>query len=95
MVKAASERWVYALLIYTACVWGANVVMLKAMTSYFEIVHLDTKSKLVQYIKRAGHLKGQGREWVRAPRLPLTGDEREMVKRIVASTDNDLSAITA
>lgn len=42
MVKPSSERWVYALLIYTACVWGANVVMLKTMTSYFEIVHLSS-----------------------------------------------------
>jgi hypothetical protein len=40
-------------------------------------------------------LKGQGHEWVRAPRLPLTGDERTMVERIVASTDKGLSAIAA
>lgn len=37
----ASDRWVYALLIYTACIWGANVVMLKTMTAWFEIVHLS------------------------------------------------------
>lgn len=42
MVKPSSERWVYALLIYTACVWGANVVMLKSMTSYFAIVPLSS-----------------------------------------------------
>lgn len=59
------------------------------------IFHLDTKTKLVQYIKLAGQLKGQGLEWVRAPRLPLFGDEREMVERIVASTNKDLSAFAA
>jgi drug/metabolite transporter (DMT)-like permease len=40
---AASQRWVHALLVYTACVWGANVVMLKTMTGYFEeVVHMSS-----------------------------------------------------
>ena len=72
--------------------WKQARALYRVLTPIF---HLDTKSKLVQYIKLAGQLKGQGREWVRAPRLPLTGDEREMVERIVATTDQDLSAIAA
>jgi 4-hydroxy-tetrahydrodipicolinate synthase len=41
--------------------------------------HLDTHVKLVQYIKMAEHLVYGAPEWTRAPRLPLVGDEREMV----------------
>ena len=72
--------------------WKQARALYRVLTPIF---HLDTRAKLVQYIKLAGQLKGQGREWVRAPRLPLTGDEREMVERIVATTDQDLSAIAA
>jgi len=45
--------------------------------------HLDTHVKLVQYIKLAEHLVYGAPEWIRAPRLPLVGDERERVVRTV------------
>jgi 4-hydroxy-tetrahydrodipicolinate synthase len=41
--------------------------------------HLDTHVKLVQYIKLAENLVYGAPEWVRAPRLPLVGGEREFV----------------
>ncbi|KAA3441963.1 dihydrodipicolinate synthase family protein [Mesorhizobium sp. SARCC-RB16n] len=41
--------------------------------------HLDTHVKLVQYIKLAESLAHGAPEWVRAPRLPLVGQERELV----------------
>ncbi|MEP2531634.1 dihydrodipicolinate synthase family protein [Shimia sp.] len=41
--------------------------------------HLDTDVKLVQYIKMAEHLVYGAPEWVRAPRLPLIGAERDSV----------------
>lgn len=41
--------------------------------------HLDTHVKLVQYIKLAEHLVYGAPEWVREPRLPLVGAEREHV----------------
>jgi 4-hydroxy-tetrahydrodipicolinate synthase len=41
--------------------------------------HLDTHVKLVQYIKLAEHLVYGAPEWTRAPRLPLVGEERDMV----------------
>jgi 4-hydroxy-tetrahydrodipicolinate synthase len=44
-------------------------------------LHLDTHMKLVQYIKLGQQVTGLGSEWVRAPRLPLEGEER---KRILA-----------
>jgi dihydrodipicolinate synthase/N-acetylneuraminate lyase len=46
---------------------------------YMPLLHLDTHVKFVQYIKLALQEVGLGSEWVRAPRLPLEGREREMV----------------
>jgi 4-hydroxy-tetrahydrodipicolinate synthase len=45
--------------------------------------HLDTHVKLVQYIKLAEQIVYGAPEHVRAPRLPLTGEERERVIRTV------------
>jgi 4-hydroxy-tetrahydrodipicolinate synthase len=47
------------------------------------LLHLDTKIKLVQYIKLAMAETGFGSEMVRAPRLPLVDAEREEILRIV------------
>ena len=49
------------------------------------VLHLDTKVKLVQYLKLANQMTGMGSEWVRAPRLPLVGEERAWVAGIVQS----------
>src|SRR5262245_44441293 len=50
---------------------------------YTPVLHLDTHVKLVQYIKLAAAECGHGSEVVRAPRLPLTGREREEVLAII------------
>ena len=50
---------------------------------YTPLLHLDTKVKLVQYIKLAMQETGLGSEMVRAPRLPLEGAEREEILAIV------------
>jgi 4-hydroxy-tetrahydrodipicolinate synthase len=47
------------------------------------LLHLDTHVKLVQYIKLAVSECGHGSEMVRAPRLPLAGDEREQVLHVI------------
>jgi 1-pyrroline-4-hydroxy-2-carboxylate deaminase len=39
--------------------------------------------KFVQYIKLAVQATGLGSEWVREPRLPLVGQERERVLEII------------
>ena len=44
---------------------------------------LDTHVHFVQYIKLCLHETGLGTEWVRAPRLPLAGDERKEVLKII------------
>jgi 4-hydroxy-tetrahydrodipicolinate synthase len=50
---------------------------------YTPLLHLDTHPKLVQYIKLAMAERGFGPETVRAPRLPLVGEERERVLGII------------
>jgi 1-pyrroline-4-hydroxy-2-carboxylate deaminase len=47
------------------------------------LLHLDVHTKFVQYIKLAVQECGLGSEWVRAPRLPLTGPERKQILRII------------
>ena len=47
------------------------------------LLHLDTHTKFVHYIKLAVQECGLGSEWVRAPRLPLTGEERKRVLKII------------
>lgn len=50
---------------------------------YMPLLHLDTHVKLVQYIKLAVQECGYGSEVVRAPRLPLVGEERERILAII------------
>lgn len=47
------------------------------------LLHLDVDTKLVQNIKLAEAIVGIGTEPVRAPRLPLAGDERAHVKKVI------------
>ena len=50
---------------------------------YTPLLHLDTKVKLVQYIKLAMAETGFGSETVRAPKLPLIGAEREAILKVI------------
>ena len=50
---------------------------------FYPLLKLDTHVKFVQYIKLAVQETGLGQEWVREPRLPLAGDERERVLQII------------
>jgi 4-hydroxy-tetrahydrodipicolinate synthase len=54
--------------------------------------HLDTDVKLVQYIKLAENLVYGAPEWVREPRLPLIGEERSRVARVIEATITTLDA---
>ena len=65
---ATAGRWEEALEVYR---W------------YTPLLHLDTHVKLVQYIKLAAQECGFGTERVRAPRLPLVGEERERILGII------------
>jgi dihydrodipicolinate synthase/N-acetylneuraminate lyase len=50
---------------------------------FMPLLELDIHPKLVQYIKLAATATGIGSEYVRAPRLPLIGVEREQVQQII------------
>lgn len=47
------------------------------------LLKLDTHVHFVQYIKLCMQETGLGTEWVRAPRLPIAGDERKQVLKII------------
>ena len=56
---------------------------LKLYRWFTPLLHLDTHPKLVQYIKLAMAATGMGSETVRAPRLPLVGQEREEIMAVI------------
>lgn len=57
------------------------------------LLHLDVSVKFVQNIKLVEALVGSGSEFVRKPRLPLEGEERERVVEIVNRAMNNRPAI--
>ncbi len=50
---------------------------------FYPLLKLDTHVKFVQYIKLAAQEAGLGSERVREPRLPLSGEERDRVLKII------------
>lgn len=50
---------------------------------FMPLLELDIHPKLVQYIKLAATQTGIGSEHVRAPRLPLVGEERERILKVI------------
>ncbi|MNV69980.1 dihydrodipicolinate synthase [compost metagenome] len=48
------------------------------------LLHLDVSAKLVQNLKLIDVLVGVGTEHVRRPRLPVIGEERALIERVVA-----------
>jgi 1-pyrroline-4-hydroxy-2-carboxylate deaminase len=65
---------------------------------FLPLLELDIHPKLVQYIKLAETEAGLGSEFVRAPRLPLIGKEREGVLEVIRrgiATRPDLRAYEA
>jgi len=50
---------------------------------FMPLLELDIHPKLVQYIKLASAQTGIGSEFVRAPRLILSGEERERILKII------------
>jgi 1-pyrroline-4-hydroxy-2-carboxylate deaminase len=56
---------------------------LKIYRWFLPLLELDIHPKLVQYIKLAEQEAGIGSEHVRAPRLPLVGEERERILTII------------
>lgn len=62
---------------------------------FMPLLELDIHPKLVQYIKLAEVAVGLGTEYVRAPRLPLVGEEREKVLGIIRTGVANRPVLTA
>jgi 1-pyrroline-4-hydroxy-2-carboxylate deaminase len=60
---------------------------------FMPLLELDIHPKLVQYIKLAEQMEGIGSEYVRAPRLQLSGEERERVTGIIQKAIDTRPAI--
>jgi 4-hydroxy-tetrahydrodipicolinate synthase len=66
--------------------WIKNKEIEKAKTMYYwflPLLELDVHVKLVQYIKLAESYTGTGTEYVREPRLLLSGVERAEIKAVI------------
>jgi 4-hydroxy-tetrahydrodipicolinate synthase len=61
---------------------------LKIYRWFLPVLELDIHPKLVQYIKLAAMLTGIGTEEVRAPRMPLEGNERSVVLETIQQALN-------
>jgi 4-hydroxy-tetrahydrodipicolinate synthase len=56
----------------------------RALYRWFSpLMKLDTYPKFVQYIKLMSQEAGLGAEWVREPRKPIVGEERERILAII------------
>ncbi|MFN8302190.1 MAG: dihydrodipicolinate synthase family protein [Saprospiraceae bacterium] len=62
---------------------GRHEEALRIYRWFLPLLELDIHPKLVQYIKLAQAEAGLGTEYVRAPRLPLEGEEREAVLEVI------------
>ena len=80
LVNAFPEE---AVLLWDLATRGKYEAALRIYRWFTPLLHLDTHPKLVQYIKLAMAETGLGSEIVRAPRLPLVGQEREDVLMII------------
>ncbi|MBS1683024.1 MAG: dihydrodipicolinate synthase family protein [Bacteroidetes bacterium] len=69
--------------IYSLMMKGRIEEALKLYRWFLPLLELDIHPKLVQYIKLAEQEVGLGTESVRAPRLPLIGEEREQILKII------------
>lgn len=69
--------------IYRYAKAGKTENALKIHRWFLPLLELDLHPKLVQYIKLASTKTGIGSEYVRAPRLTLTGKERETILKII------------
>ncbi len=68
--------------IYKLAEQGRYKEALEIWRWFLPLLRLDTVPKLVQCIKLCEQLAGRGSELTRAPRMPLSGEERANVERI-------------
>lgn len=91
-LAAGADGWVAGLVnafpretvvIYKLMKAGRTEEALKIYRWFMPLLELDIHPKLVQYIKLAEVATDLGTEFTRAPRLPLIGEERDRIWRII------------
>ncbi|MEN7549491.1 dihydrodipicolinate synthase family protein [Rapidithrix thailandica] len=91
-LAAGADGWVAGLVcafpretvaIYRLMKAGRTEEALKIYRWFMPLLELDIHPKLIQYIKLAEAQVGMGTEHVRAPRLPLIGEEKERILKII------------
>ncbi len=70
-------------LLWDAATSGDYQRALEIYRWYMPLLHFDSHPKLVQYIKLTCSEVGFGTETVRAPRMPLVGEERERILKVI------------
>jgi dihydrodipicolinate synthase/N-acetylneuraminate lyase len=50
---------------------------------FMPLLELDIHPKLIQYIKLAATYEGLSTPYTRAPRLPLIGEEKERIEKLI------------
>ncbi len=70
-------------LLWDAAMAGDYAKALAVYRWYMPLLHFDSHPKLVQYIKLTCSELGFGSERVRAPRMPLVGEERERILKVI------------
>ena len=77
--SASNKRWLH----WTPGAAGEWEKAREIYRWFTPLLHLDVSTKFVQYIKLAVQETGLGKEWVRAPRFVLKGEERKRVLKII------------
>jgi 4-hydroxy-tetrahydrodipicolinate synthase len=62
---------------------GRLAELMPAYDWFMPLLHLDARSDLVQCIKLCEHIAGRGSPITRPPRLPLEGEEKAEVERLM------------
>lgn len=94
-VSGMTNAWpVECVRLYNACAKGRFDEVRNLYRVLTPAFHLDTDVKLVQYIKFAEHLVYGAPEWVRAPRLPLVGEQRRHAEEIIKTTVSALQQLS-
>lgn len=70
-------------MLWDAATSGDYARALEIYRWYMPLLHFDSHPKLVQYIKLTCSEVGYGTETVRAPRMPLVGEEREQILQVI------------
>ena len=91
-IAAGADGWVAGLVnafpretvvIYKLIKAGRHAEAIDIYRWFMPLLELDIYPKLVQYIKLAEVATGTGTEAVRAPRLRLEGDERDLITEMI------------